>query len=422
MSNVQKSKSVGWLFFQIAAIALAWEVVYMIPFIQYTLYDPILKALNCTNAQLGFLVSIYGLGNVFGAPIGGWLADKFNYKKIVLLSVLLNGVISILFAFNMSYTFALITWIACAVTSLVMNYPAIVKLLRVVGKDNPGKIYGFNEAAVGIVSTILGAIMLYVCTRFVNAAVGMKWAMIVLGIISFVSAIVLWIAVKDVDVNEAMSTEKEEPSEKITAKDFLVVIKSPETWLVAIGIFCAYSFSCTMSYFTPYVTDVLGGSVALGGALAIIRQHGLKLVGAPLGGAIADKLKSPTKVLMIVYIGGIITILLFLNLPATVSMTIFIILTFVVGIIAYMGKGVYYAVQNEVNIPVKYSATTIGIAAILGFSPDIFLFVLIGHWIDNYGALGYTYTFIFQMGILVVGILSAIYILRRKKKIAKKAA
>lgn len=422
MSNVQKSKSVGWLFFQVAAIALAWEVVYMIPFIQYTLYDPILKALNCTNAQLGFLVSIYGLGNVFGAPIGGWLADKFNYKKIVLLSVLLNGVISILFAFNMNYTFALITWIACAVTSLVMNYPAIVKLLRVVGKDNPGKIYGFNEAAVGVVSTILGAIMLYVCTRFVNAAAGMKWAMIVLGIISFVSAIVLWIAVKDVDVNEAMSTEKEEPSEKITAKDFLVVIKSPETWLVAIGIFCAYSFSCTMSYFTPYVTDVLGGSVALGGALAIIRQHGLKLVGAPLGGAIADKLKSPTKVLMIVYIGGIITILLFLNLPATVSMTIFIILTFVVGIIAYMGKGVYYAVQNEVNIPVKYSATTIGIAAILGFSPDIFLFVLIGHWIDTYGALGYTYTFIFQMGILVVGILSAIYILRRKKKIAEKAA
>lgn len=422
MSNVQKSKSVGWLFFQVAAIALAWEVVYMIPFIQYTLYDPILKALNCTNAQLGFLVSIYGLGNVFGAPIGGWLADKFNYKKIVLLSVLLNGVISILFAFNMNYTFALITWIACAVTSLVMNYPAIVKLLRVVGKDNPGKIYGFNEAAVGVVSTILGAIMLYVCTRFVNAAAGMKWAMIVLGIISFASAIVLWIAVKDVDVNEAMSTEKEEPSEKITAKDFLVVIKSPETWLVAIGIFCAYSFSCTMSYFTPYVTDVLGGSVALGGALAIIRQHGLKLVGAPLGGAIADKLKSPTKVLMIVYIGGIITILLFLNLPATVSMTIFIILTFVVGIIAYMGKGVYYAVQNEVNIPVKYSATTIGIAAILGFSPDIFLFVLIGHWIDTYGALGYTYTFIFQMGILVVGILSAIYILRRKKKIAEKAA
>ncbi|MGM9536672.1 MAG: nitrate/nitrite transporter, partial [Intestinibacter sp.] len=272
--------------------------------------------------------------------------------------------------------------------------------------------------------TILGAVMLYVCTRFIDAAVGMKWAIVVLGVISFVSAALLWIAVKDVDVNEAMETENtgdEEEKEKITAKDFLIVLKAPETWLVAIGIFCAYSFSCTMSYFTPYVTDVLGGSVALGGALAIIRQHGLKLVGAPLGGAIADKLKSPTKVLMIVYIGGIITILLFLNLPATVSMAIFIALTFVVGILAYMGKGVYYAVQNEVHIPVKYSATTIGIAAILGFSPDIFLFVLIGHWIDTYGALGYTYTFLFQIAILVVGILSALFILNRNKKLKEKS-
>ena len=422
MTSSTKSKNGTWIIFQIVMIALAWEVVYMIPFIQYTLYDPMLNALQCSNTQLGFLLSIYGLGNVFGAPIGGWLADKFDYKKITLWSVILNGVISILFAFNMNYTFALITWVACSVNSLVMNYPSIVKLLRVVGKDMPGKIFGFNEAAVGVISTILGAILLYVCTRFVDAAAGMKWAMIVLGIISFISALLLWVAVKDVDVNSAIAVEKpeQEPQEKIGAKDFLVVLKAPETWLVAIGIFCAYSFSCTMSYFTPYVTDVLGGSVALGGALAIIRQHGLKLVGAPFGGILADKLKSPTKVLLIVYIGGIITILLFLRLPATASMAVFIALTFVVGIIAYMGKGVYYAVQNELNIPIKYAATTTGIGAILGFSPDVFLFVLIGHWIDTYGALGYTYTFLFQLGIMVVGVFSALFILRRKKKMQEK--
>ena len=101
-------------------------------------------------------------------------------------------------------------------------------------------------------------------------------------------------------------------------------------------------------------------------------------------------------------------------------MAVFIALTFVVGIIAYMGKGVYYAVQNELNIPIKYAATTTGIGAILGFSPDVFLFVLIGHWIDTYGALGYTYTFLFQLGIMVVGVFSALFILRRKKKMQEK--
>lgn len=45
MTSSTKSKNGTWIIFQIVMIALAWEVVYMIPFIQYTLYDPMLNAL-----------------------------------------------------------------------------------------------------------------------------------------------------------------------------------------------------------------------------------------------------------------------------------------------------------------------------------------------------------------------------------------
>ncbi|MCC0652883.1 MFS transporter [Clostridioides sp. ES-S-0001-03] len=403
----------GKLMIQLVIIAICWELVYIIPFIQYTLYDPILKALQCSNTQLGFLLTIYGLGNIFGAPIGGWLADRFDYRKIILGSVFLNGIVSFLFAFNMNYTFAVITWVGCAITSLVMNYPSMVKILRVIGKENQGKVYGFNEAMVGVSGVVMGAIFLYIYTLFSTPVLGMRWVMISLGILSIVMCPVLWFVIKDVDISE----EKEEgKSEKMAASDFMVVLKSPNTWLVGISIFCVYSFTVTMSYFTPYITSVLGGSVALSGALAIIRQHGLKLFGAPFGGYCADKVKSPTKVLLPIYVLGIVVIVLFLVLPSSTPMTLFIALTFVVGILGYMGKGIYYAVQEEVNVPVKYSATTIGIAAALGFSPDVFQFALIGHWIDTYGNKGYTYTFIFQIAILVIGILSCLYILKVKKK------
>lgn len=418
----KKSNALGKLAFQVTILAMGWALVYIIPFIQYTLYDPILKALNCSNTQLGLLLTVYGLGNIFGAPIGGWLADRYDYRKIIVASVFFNGVLAFLFAFNMNYTFAMITWIGCAITSLVMNYPSMVKILRVIGKENQGKVYGFNEAIVGVIGVILGGFFLYVCVKFVNPAEGMKWVMILLGTLSVIVSAIIWLVVKGIDISEPISENENKNSDKMTLKEFIVVVKSPNTWLVGISIFCVYSFTVTMSYFTPYVTSVLGGSVALSGALAIIRQHGLKLFGAPFGGYCSDKLKSPTKVLIPIYILGIGTILLFLKLPATTSMTIFIALTFVVGLLGYMGKGVYYAVQEEVNIPVKYSATTIGIAAALGFSPDIFQFALIGHWIDTYGKLGYTYTFIFQIVILIVGILAGIYILNLKKRRAIESA
>ena len=400
MGEKENGIKFGKLMFQLVIIAISWELVYIIPFIQYTLYDPILKALECTNTQLGFLLTIYGLGNIFGAPIGGWLADRFDYRKIILGSVFLNGVVSFLFAFNMNYPFAVATWVGCAITSLVMNYPSMVKILRVIGKDNQGKVYGFNEAMVGVSGVVMGAIFLYIYTCFATPTLGMRWVMISLGILSIAMCPVLWFVIKDVDIKE----EREEAGEKMSAGDFITVLKSPNT----------------MSYFTPYITSVLGGSVALSGALAIIRQHGLKLFGAPFGGYCADKLKSPTKVLLPIYVFGIAVIVLFLVLPASTPMTIFIALTFVVGILGYMGKGIYYAVQDEVKVPVKYSATTIGIAAALGFSPDVFQFALIGHWIDTYGNKGYTYTFIFQIAILVIGILSCLYILKVKKRRASK--
>ena len=51
------------------------------------------------------------LCNVFGCPVGGWVADRFNYKIIYVLSVFLNGLFSLLFVLNPSYKFVILMWI-----------------------------------------------------------------------------------------------------------------------------------------------------------------------------------------------------------------------------------------------------------------------------------------------------------------------
>lgn len=84
-------------FVQLFILGTCWTIVYALPFIQYILYDPLLEQLGCSNTQLGLLMTIFGLGNIFGAPVGGWLADRFDYKKIFVASIVLNGVLSIIF-------------------------------------------------------------------------------------------------------------------------------------------------------------------------------------------------------------------------------------------------------------------------------------------------------------------------------------
>jgi MFS family permease len=71
------------VFITIFFMGAAYALVYALPFVQYVFYDPMINSIGATNAQLGTLIAIFGLGNVFGAPIGGWVADKFNHKTVI---------------------------------------------------------------------------------------------------------------------------------------------------------------------------------------------------------------------------------------------------------------------------------------------------------------------------------------------------
>ena len=81
-------------------LGAGWAVVYLVPYIQYTWYEPFREFLDISGTKMSFLLSVYGLGNVFLAPFGGWFADRFNYKTIYLLSIVLNAVFAVGFLLN----------------------------------------------------------------------------------------------------------------------------------------------------------------------------------------------------------------------------------------------------------------------------------------------------------------------------------
>lgn len=330
---------------------------------------------------------------------------------------------------------AVACWVGFAVTSLFMNYPTHIKIVRELASDeNQGKVFGINESMIGLFNIVFNVVMMAIYVKFLEGIAGLKAAIIGIGLLSFALTIVVGFVLENprkrkaaakegipaedpVIVKNALDEAKvpEEPAGNFL-KDFVVIIKNPATWLVGISIFAVYSFLTTMSYFTPYFTDVLGVTVVFTGWVAILRQHGMTLVGAPLGGWLTDKIKSPSKVLIGVYIVGILGFIYLLSAKTAVNATVLIALTILLSGIVYVARGSYYATITEAGVPREYTASTIGIAAALGFSPDLFQFTLFGHWLDNYGKTAYTYMFIFQTIVLVIGIGAAVLIIRRSRR------
>lgn len=408
--KVKETKSIK-LIITLLTLGACWSIVYIIPFIQYIWYDPFQEFLGSSNTQMGLLITIYGFGNVFGAPIGGWVADRFNYKIVYVLSVLLNGVFSLGFVLYPSYGFAILMWIGFAISSLFMNYPTHIKIVRSLTTDeNQGKIFGFNETCIGIFNIVFNMVMMFFYVKFMEGISGMKAAIVSIAVLSFVLTIIAWFVL---DNPVKKGKDKEEKVNII--KDFKDVGKNPATWLVAISIFAVYSFLTTMSYFTPYFTDVLGVTVVFTGGIAILRQHGMTLLGAPIGGFLTDKIGSSAKVLMGVYVVGILG-LVYLLIVKNITAPIIITLTIILSAGVYIGRGSYYVTITECGVSRDKTASTIGIAAAIGFSPDLFQFVLFGHWLDKYGNTAYSYMFTFQAIVLVIGFIAAVFILKLKNK------
>ncbi len=396
-------------------LGLGYTIVYATPFIQYVFYDSLVEGLGCTNTQLGYLITIFGVGNLL-APFGGALSDKFNTKTIYIVSMVLICVLNILFALNMNYGFALFIWAGFAIAGLFLYFPAHTKLTRLIGsEDQQGTIFGFTESFCGITNVIVNFIALWLFTKFATDAFGvngLKAAIIGYAVLGLIAVVCLWFLVPK-PTNETMQKAADE---KMTVKDWVSVMTSPRTWFSGIAVFATYTMYCTLSYYTPYFSNVLGVSVVFTGGLAIIRTYGTRFIGAPIGGWLGDKFHSVSGVVGISLAGATALVLIFMAMPAGSNASILLILTLCAGILTYMARGSMFAIPSELKIPRKYAGSTSGLVCAIGYCPDLFIFVLYGYWLDTYGNAGYGKIFIYAAVVMLVGVANAAATYFYKKK------
>jgi len=402
-------------------MGLAFAVVYATPFVQYVFYDDLAGALHATNTQLGFLIAIFGIGNLL-APFGGALSDKFNTKKVYLLGMFITCALNFLLAMNMSYTFAIFIWAGLAVAGLILYFPAHTKLVRLVGdEESQGTIFGFTESACGQASVIINFIALGLYAKVAVGAMGgvagLKAVIISYGAVGLIATIALVFLLPDPEkAGKGQDGGDSGQETKLSMKEWAGVFKDPRTWFAGIAVFATYSTYQTLSYFTPYFTNVLGATVVGSGAIAIIRTYGIRIVGAPLGGYMGDRIHSVSSVIATVLACGAVITLIFMFMPAGVPSVLLTVMTLVIGFMVHIARGAMFAVPSEVKIPRRYAASTAGVVCAIGFCPDLFQAAMYGHWLDTCGNAGYTRIFIYIIAIMVVGVINGVATVVYKKK------
>lgn len=392
-------------------LAFGMTAMYSLPYMKSAFYDPMQQALSLSHTQIGNLLSTYGMVAMVSYFVGGWFADKFSVKKLITLSLVVSGLLGFYFATFPSYGMLVVIFVLWGFTTIMTFFPASVKVIRMLGDESEqGRLFGFYEGLSGIAGTVISFIGLYFFGKFAEITVGFKYVVWLYSISSIVCGIILYFLIDDVK-------DTEESNDGMSISSFLKVITMPKAWLLGLTIFSVYLVFSSLTYLSPYLSEVYVMPLTLVSALSIIRTYVIKMGASPITGIVTDKVGSSIKVLFVGFLFMAVSTAAFLFIPKSPSfMWVAVINMIILSVILFGARGIYFATVSESNIPIETTGAVVGFASFLGFSPDAFYYTVAGNWLDKYGQTGYTYIFILSVVCAFIGIFATYTLMKMNKK------
>ena len=412
------------LVLRMIALCFASSIVFEIPYLSWTFYDAMQESLKLTNGQMGSLMTVYGISALICRFPGGWLADVVQERILLTISLSATGILGLFVILHPPYVLCLVLWACMGITAVLPMWAAIIKATRRLGdSDVQNRLFGVLESGRSAIPMLycLGVVAIFnaVVAKSGSEVIGLNVGIVSFCSLMFVSAILIWIAYKP---KKGESKTLKGETTAVGWSDVKKVIKLPGVWLLAGIIFSSYLVYISLSYITPYTTDIYGASTSTAAVLSAIRTYGIGIFGALIAGFIADKAGSTTKVIAVSFVLIAAGLMSFFVAPVgSRYLWVAIIIMMTVAFIIFIPRGIYFAIIDEIGIPVKYTGAAVGVASFIGFSPDMFAYSIIGSWLDNNpGIEGYHKAFMFMAAVSLLGFIFSIiafkYIKKHKQK------
>lgn len=394
-------------YLSIVVLSIAGGSIYTLPYLKYVFYTPQLEVMGITNLQSGLLISMYGIVNLIFCVPGGIIADKFAPRTLLVISLLSTSFFGVLYAYVPTYSFSVVIWLLLSLSTNFLFWAALIKSIGMTGtREEQGHLYGLYYVGNGLSGALVNFLALKVFSYGSTTEQSFFYAVMFIAGSIFAAGILAFFCLKG-GKGELTS---EEDSFKMSAVWGL--FKNPMLWCFSLVVYAGFSIFTSMSYFTPYLVDVMGISVEESGGYSVIRNYLFYML-CPLSGYIADRiLRSTSKLFIVLFALTGLSIYGVMFLPATMSPALVSLYTLLPGAFGLMLYGIAFSVLRETNIPPILIGTAVALASFIGYTPDFFYSAMFGYWLDLYGNKGYDYIFTFLSLCCVLGMIMSFCIAR----------
>lgn len=396
------------------ALIIAGEAIFLLPFILMRVFKPIIReAFVISDAQIGEAQALYGVTALISYFFGGFIADKWEARKLLSLSLILTAIGGFWMTIIPSILSLKILYAFWGVSTILLFWASLIKATRQWGnKHNQGLSFGLLDGGRGFFAATIalsGAAILSfffpengIEITFKNKVHTLQY---IIGTITFVVFIVALLVYKVLPKEKIEYIDKKEF--QFDFKRALNLMKQQKVIYHSLIIFCAYcSYKLTGTYGT-YARDVWNYSLEEATYYAVFIQY-LRPIAAITVGWIADKYV-PSKLVapcfsILIIASAILGLGFSSNQAIYFSFTCFVLMAF--G--TYSLRGLYFAIIEETKIPIQLTGTLVGIISVVGFTPDIFMSLFVGYMLgENPTIVEYKNLYTLFTIIPVVGLLSS---------------
>lgn len=375
---------------QLGVFAIVW-LCFLLSFVERlsipTVLPLVSETLKMTAAQGGSYMTAFYMGYVVTQLPGGWLTDRFGYRKVLLCSFVIMGSFTMLMSTVQSYEIGF----AYRVLAGIGSGAIFSSCLRAIFDWFPGKGRG---TAVGFfqTSTSMGLTVVNLLVPFIAKDHGWRFAVFIAGTLPIIAVVFAWFLLKE-RTAVVRSTEKTTDSSKSSGSflsNVAILLKTRNVMLLALsGFFANAATWGTAAWANTYMNKELHISLIVAGA--IMSTYGIAAVIAkPIAGILGDIFSSKKQYLCGALLLCFAPALLWFG--SNTNLTTLHILAPILGVTAYMYSPIQNAYIGEV-VPMHMAGTAAGFVNSIWQLGSMACPFIIGMVLDRTGN-NYYYAFI----------------------------
>ncbi|MGY4796437.1 MFS transporter [Lysinibacillus sp. FSL K6-0057] len=226
----------------LALLFLGWSLGNLDRYIMNYAVVSITGDLQLDASSTGIILSAFFLGYAIMQIPGGWLADKFGAKRVLLMAVIMWSIFTGLTAIAWSLTAMIVIRFLFGIGEGGFQPSSSKIIATIFPKEERGRAMSIMLTSGGIVSLIVPLLAAYLL-----GTIGWRMMFIIIGAIGAIVAFLYWKYIK-LPQDETATAETENPANKVNFKELL---KTPLMWNLIIAYFCIYAVNWGLVSWIP---------------------------------------------------------------------------------------------------------------------------------------------------------------------------